>query len=238
MVKIQGTKCRALLDTGASNSYMSSTLVDMINKEPVRQESKTVEMIFQNTTRTIKVYDVELTGLNSDLKAKLEMNRIERKVLLTIPNPHYSKVIAGNPHLHGIKIDDNDRKEILPIHAILGASEYALIKTQIPARVGEMGKPVAEKTKLGWVIMSPGQGNVQTSLMMANNTQEDYMQMCNLDVLGLEDKPGGDQLAVYQDFKDQLVQRPDGRYETSLPWKANHPDYLQTLQLQRLDSTL
>ena len=82
VVKIQGIKCRALLDTGASNSYMSSTLVDMINKEPMRQESKTIEMTFQSTTRTIKVYDVELTGLNSDLKAKVEMNRVERGVLL------------------------------------------------------------------------------------------------------------------------------------------------------------
>ena len=96
-----------------------------------------------------------------------------------------------------MKIDENDRMEILSIHAILGASEYALIKTQIPARVGEMGKPVAEKTKLGWVIMFLGQGNVQTTLMLANKTQEDYMQMYNLDVLGLEDNPEGDQLAVY-----------------------------------------
>ena len=224
VVKVQGITCRALLDTGASNSYMSSTLVDMINKEPVRQESKTIEMLLQNTTRTIKVYDVEITGVNDDFKAKVEMNAVERNVLLSLPNPHYNEVIAANAHLQGIKMDDDDLKENLPVHVILGASEYALIKTQTPARVGEMGQPIAEKTKLGWVIMSPGQGNIQSTLMFARNTQDDYMQMCNLDVLGLEDKPEGDQLAVYQDFKDQLLQRTDGRYETYLPWKANHPD--------------
>lgn len=60
--------------------------------------------------------------------------------------------------------------------------------------------------------------------MFARNTQDDYRQMCNLDVRGWEDKPEGDQLAVYQNFKDELIQRTDGRYETSLPWKANHPD--------------
>ena len=81
-----------------------------------------------------------------------------------------------------------------------------------------MGRPVAEKTRLGWVIMSPGQGNIQSTLMLARNTQDDYMQMCNLDLLGLEDSPEGDLLVVYQDFKEQFVQRPDRRYETSLPW--------------------
>lgn len=64
-------------------------------------------------------------------------------------------------HLRGIRIDDNDQKENLPIHVILGASEYALIKTQTLARVGVLGQPIAEKTKVGWVIMSPGQGSIQ-----------------------------------------------------------------------------
>lgn len=69
------------MDTGASNSYMSSTLVDMIRKTPVRQETKTIEMMFQNVTRTINVYDVELADVNSDFKAMVEMNEVERKVL-------------------------------------------------------------------------------------------------------------------------------------------------------------
>ena len=73
----------------------------MINKEPMRQESNTVEMMFQNTTRTIKVYEVELTGLNGDLKVNVEMNGVERKVLLSIPNSHYSEVIAANSYLQG-----------------------------------------------------------------------------------------------------------------------------------------
>ena len=119
-------------------------------------------------------------------------------------------------------MNDNDPKNMLPVHMILGANEYALIKTATPTRVGDMGQPIAEYTKFGWTIMSPGQGSLQTTLMFARTSHEDYMNMCSLDVLGLEDRPEGDQETVYEEFKEQLVQRPDGKYETSLPWKQGH----------------
>ena len=43
-------------------------------------------------------------------------------------------------------------------------------------------------------------------------------------MLGLEDKPDGDQSTVYDKFKEQLVRSKGGWYETKLPWKANHPE--------------
>ena len=41
--------------------------------------------------------------------------------------------------------------------------------------------------------------------------------------MGLEDSPEHDQQAVYAEFREQLVRDPEGWYETSLPWKGNHP---------------
>ena len=49
-------------------------------------------------------------------------------------------------------MDDLDTKNILPVHLILGASDYARIKT----RIGALNEPIAEKTKLGWTVISPG----------------------------------------------------------------------------------
>jgi hypothetical protein len=50
----------------------------------VRQEFKSIEMMFQTTTRKIDVYDVE-----GKFKMSCELNRIEKDVLMTLPNPRY-----------------------------------------------------------------------------------------------------------------------------------------------------
>ena len=44
---------------------------------------------------------------------------------------------------------DDDTKSELPVHLILGASEYAQIKTETKPRVGQPGEPVAEQTRFG-----------------------------------------------------------------------------------------
>jgi hypothetical protein len=59
---------------------------------------------------------------------------------------------------------------------------------------------------------------------MAVNTAMDHERLCSLDVLGLADSPSGDQGVVYQEFREHLSRDPDeGWYETSLPWKGDHP---------------
>ena len=47
--------------------------------------------------------------------------------------------------------------------------------------------------------------------------------LCALDALGLADPETGDQSAVYDEFKEQLVRSPEGWYETGLPCKGNCP---------------
>ena len=42
------------------------------------------------------------------------------------------------------------------VHLILGTNEHAKIKTGTRQRIGRPGEPVAEYTRLGWTIMSPG----------------------------------------------------------------------------------
>ena len=40
----------------------------------------------------------------------------------------------------------------MPIHIILGASDFSKIKTGTCPRVGRIGETFAEQTKMGWVV--------------------------------------------------------------------------------------
>ena len=118
---------------------------------------------------------------------------------------------------------DTDDKAELPIHLILGASEFARIKTDSAPRVGRPGDPVAERTQFGWTLLSPGKEVDANNLLLAQTSHADYEELCRLDVLGLADTPEGDQMEVYREFKEQLKRSPEGWYEMELPWKGNHP---------------
>ena len=62
-----------------------------------------------------------------------------------------------------------DSKPQLLVHVVLGACEYAIVKTKCMPRVGSPGQPVAEKVLLGLTIMSPG-GEIDTSPMLLIQT--------------------------------------------------------------------
>ena len=57
-----------------------------------------------------------------------------------------------------------------------------------------------------------------------SNVSGDYEQLCRLDnILSLEDQPAGDQAAIYEELKKQLIRSDEGWYETGLSWKPRHP---------------
>ena len=143
-------------------------------------------------------------------------------MIMTIPNPQYQDVLKKYSHLKGVKIVDEDTKKELPLQIILGASDYSRIKTSTGTRVGNPGEPIADYTRLGWTLMSPGKVREHEAMMLTRSTIEDYSQLCGLDVLGLEDKQDGDQSTVYDELKEQLVRSKEGWGETKLLWKANH----------------
>ena len=49
VVSVGGIQCRVLLDPGAGSSYASAALLDRLGKQPVRKESKRIEMMMQAT---------------------------------------------------------------------------------------------------------------------------------------------------------------------------------------------
>ena len=111
-----------------------------------------------------------------------------KSVLLELPNPEYQNLQNSYQHLKDIKVNDHDKKLELPVHVILGVNDYARIRTQERPRVGLPGEPIAELTKLGWVILSPGKENASTNILFTKTSLHDYESLCSLDCLGIEEK--------------------------------------------------
>ena len=222
VVKIDGYKFRALLDSGASHSYASSTTINLINAKLRSTGLRQIAMLTGVTTRMMQVYEVTMCAVSGDFKLDVNVTKIEKRELLTLENPHYKRVLDENPHLKGVQIDDDDAKDQLPVHIILGANDFAKIRTGERLCVGRRGDPVAEFTRLGWAIMSPGADRDVSHGYLAVSATTDYDNLCALDVLGRADTTG-DQDCVFGEFKEQLTRSEEGWYETALPWKGNHP---------------
>ena len=177
----------------------------------------------QTSNKTIDVHKLEVTDVKDSFVLKTGVTTVERSNLLSLPNPKYNETIKRFEHLIGVTMDDTDEKEELPIHLILGASEYAKIKTPSQPRVGQTGEPVGEFTKFGWTIMSPGTDDDFTKMLFTKTSMHDYQKLCDLDVFGLQKSPNEEQ-SIYEDFNEQLRQSKEGWYETGLLWKSGMED--------------
>ena len=241
LVDVDGIRCRAILDTAASTSYASSSLVNALKKKMLRKEAREIEMMLGTKKTVFEVYAAELKAVDGDFSMTTEITKLDKPVVTKVPNPDFVGVLRKYAHLKGVNIADMSQKEQLPIHLILGAGDYNAAKLEEPQRVGKPGEPTAEKTRFGWTLMAPGKGEDSGKLYFAQTTaQEDLKSLYSLDVLGLTDTKEGDQQDVYAEFKEQLMRKPEGYYETRLPWKQNHPDLPtnEQVSLQRLNANL
>ena len=137
-------------------------------------------------------------------------------------------------------MNDNDTKASLPVNLVLGGGEYARIKTETRPRIGQENDLIAELTKFGWFLMSPGKEFDKNIMLLTQTSQTDFENLCRLDVLGLRDTPDHDQSSVFDEFKERLTRSPEGWYETTLPWKANHAEQgrkLKTAQEPQQETT-
>ncbi len=223
VVEVNGIRCRALIDSGAGSSYVSAKLIDLLKLKPSQSLMKNIDMLMASKTSRLDIYDMKIDSLDGSFSLSVRAAKVNKSELLLIDNPKYPELINKHPHLKGVTMNDDDVKDTLPVHVILGSGEYAKIKTQTRPRIGDEKAPIAELTKFGWFLMGPGYEFESNVVLLTQTSHNEYEELCRLDVLGLEDTPQHDQSVVFDEFKEQLTRSPEGWYETALPWKPNHP---------------
>ena len=92
VIEVEGVKCRALIDTGAGSSYASSKLINKVNKKPIRKETKRIETLMDSVVKKSEIYHFEIGDINQEFKIGIEINKLEKEVLLELPTPNYPEM--------------------------------------------------------------------------------------------------------------------------------------------------
>lgn len=139
----------------------------------------------------LKIYDLQLQAVNHQFSLSVKATKVDKTELLSIGNHNYCALIDKYSHLKGVSVHDDDTKASLPVHVVLGSREYTRIKTETKPRIGQENDPIAELTKFGWFLTSPGTEFDKNIMVLTQTSQSHYKELCKLDVLGLRDMPDG-----------------------------------------------
>ena len=128
-----------------------------------------------------QVRNLTISNQEGSFKLKVDIHKVDKEILLTVPNSEYKTLLQSYSQLKGVFIDDvddddDDTKAELPVHIVLGASNFSKIKTNMPARTGKTGEAVAELTKFGCMIILTGKEN-HSNVYLTQSTTHNYEQL-------------------------------------------------------------
>ena len=234
---------RLMIDSGAGSSYISTTMIRILNLKPARTETRIIEQMYGCVTRKVEIYTITLFSKeDSDFSMTIECVNAEKDVLTYLPNPKIKKLKKRYPHLQGLHFaDEKDTRDQLPIHILLGTKEYPRIRTTTSPIIGpdQENDPGAEFTVFGWVLY--GKTVVDTTFVdrnfMLNSAEQEFELLCSTDILGLSEPSPREE--YHSKFAETIEQTEEGFYETDLPFLPNHPAIPtnRELAIARLHST-
>lgn len=89
-----------------------AALIKRLGKQPSRMEHKRIDMMMCWTNQKIYQYDVKVSSIVGDFNMAASVSKVDRSVLLTIPNPRYADKIHQYPHLQGVVMNDEEEARV------------------------------------------------------------------------------------------------------------------------------
>lgn len=106
VAKVTGYKFRALLDSGVTYSYASSTLVTLTKAELKASGVRQIAMLMGLTTRTLQEYSVKMNSVTGDFTLDVNVTKVDKREVLSLENPKYKEALSEHPHLTGVQLND------------------------------------------------------------------------------------------------------------------------------------
>ena len=102
-------------------------------------------MMMGVVTKPVEIFKVQISSLKGDFLLETDVTLVKKRQLLSLENPRYQQVLEKYDHLKGVKMDDMDTKEFLPVHLILGVCDYTKIKTETAPLIRATNDPIARQ---------------------------------------------------------------------------------------------
>ena len=80
VVKVQGVRCRALLDTGAGSSYASAALLKLLKVRPYQREVRQIEMMLGAVTKQVEIFQVQVSSTSGDFCLDTEVTKVDKRI--------------------------------------------------------------------------------------------------------------------------------------------------------------
>ena len=244
VAKVNGITARIMIDSGSGSSYICTSLLTQLKLKPSGMEKRVIEQMYGTVTRRVKIYKVKITSdVVEDFEMELACINGEKEIPTFLPNPRIKSLNKKYDRFRCLSFSDEDAMDdMLPVHLILGTSDFQRIRTTEPLVLGPNPDcdPGAEFRMLGWTVSGRTVGSeVGTDKgFFANYTKDEFKQMCSLEVLGLSDEIENG-AEFHENFKKNIERMDDGSYQRRLPWKPDHcaVPTNQDLAIARLHST-
>ena len=133
------------------------------------------------------MYEVKITKAKGSFTINTKVSEVNKLNLSSLPNPCYKDIIQHYSHLKGIQMNDNNEKTELLIHVI---------------RIGNRGESVTEYTEFGGTIVYGGQETTKIHILVTRGREAGYVELCQLDVLSLEERKSNYTGKIFHEFKD------------------------------------
>ena len=88
VVKVNGVKCRALIDSGAGSSYASAKLIETLGLRPTETKTSRNDMLMTSQLTRLEIYIVKIQSVGSDYELKTNLTKINKGELLFVGNPN------------------------------------------------------------------------------------------------------------------------------------------------------
>ena len=229
---------RILFDTGSQRSYVTNTVINRLNLNPVKRETLHLNT-FGNSKS--KRQDCELFKLNIRSKKGENYTKLRAINFPTICSPVNSQVnIENYPYLNELELADFDPNAMgrnNNIDILVGADfSWDIVTGEV---IRKDDSPTAISSKLGWLLSGP---STQTPTDISTNKQPHFDRRCidgsclqtdhddklttelkrfwETESMGIEsiDDPYTDGAKFLRD-----IRFTGKRYEVGLPWKEDCP---------------